>query len=576
VITASSSKHTGDLRRRWRALVRVVSGYRWHILGAAGLVAFVLGWIGLHDYWTNYADDPKGPGASDLAYQSFKLFLLNAPDDPDMPVTLDIARFLAPAVFGWAGLSALGMVFRDRLQQMRIPSMRGHVVICGLGYVGSVFLRNLRDAQERVVVIEADSAHPNIQLCRQLNVPVITGDAQLPRTLDAAGVRRAARLLALTPHDSVNAEIVTNARLVAQDRKTKPLYCLAMISDPDLCQVIRIEESRSTEGSVKIDFFNIDDVSARLILDDAPLDIAAGSPHILIAHLDPLGCALVWHAARDWHDNRPDGTTTRLQITVVDDDESRLEELKARYPDLDRVCEFTGVNSTDGIHRLRDRLATKPPLNCAYITAYRDEQALETALKLRHELPDGVRIVVALSRAHGVARLVNDVQSVALVSRLTVFQTLERGCTVELVRGGSFETMAQAVHRHYCDIQRRMGKEPKSWDELTETLKESNRAAARDMPVKLAKIGCEIGPLRSWDPPPFAFSDDELELLAVHEHARFMAERKDAPPEESAARYAESYSELSEENKELDRDAVRSIPAILASVGLQVNRVRSN
>jgi hypothetical protein len=240
------------------------------------------------------------------------------------------------------------------------------------------------------------------------------------------------------------------------------------------------------------------------------------------------------------------------------------------------VCEFTSVTSTDGIHGLSDRLAAKYPLNCAYVTAYRDEQALETALKLRHELPEVVRIVVALSRAQGVARLVNDVKNAAAVSRLTVFQTLGRGCTVELVRGGSFETMAQAVHRHYCEIQRRMGNEPTSWDELSETKKESNREVARDIPVKLAIIGCEIAPLRSWnpDPPAFAFSDEEIERLAAHEHGRFMEERRDASPEESSARYAELYSELSEENKELDRNSVRSIPAILASVGLQVNRLR--
>ena len=53
-----------------------------------------------------------------------------------------------------------------------------------------------------------------------------------------------------------------------------------------------------------------------------------------------------------------------------------------------------------------------------------------------------------------------------------------------------------------------------------------------------------------------------------------MAERKDAPPEENAARYAKWFGELSEADKELDRDAVRAIPAILASVGLQVDRIR--
>jgi voltage-gated potassium channel Kch len=421
-------------RERVRRFVRAAHPYRWHVLGTARIVAFVLGCIGYWQYWKMYPDPGSTPGPTDLAYQSLKLFLLNSPEHPQLPVALDVARFLAPVVFGWAGLTALGSVVRDRYRQMRLPTMKGHIVICGLGYVGSVFLQHLHDEGKRVVVIESDAAHPNLEMCRHRGVPVIIGNAELERTLEAARVPRASRVLALSDTDAVNIEIVTKARKLAKGREgDKKLCCLARITDPELCQVILIEESRRNNESVHVDFFNTDDVSARLLMDKFRIEAKSQQPHILVAHLDPLGVSVVWHAARDWYDRRQDATA-KLKVTVVDDKAAeRIDNLKARYPSLEEVCDFIACDpSVGGIHGLTGQVEN---LDTAYVTAFRDEDALETVLKLRHVWQRGdVRLVVALSRTHGVARLVGDDEKTRLAKRLEVFQTLETACTVELVR----------------------------------------------------------------------------------------------------------------------------------------------
>jgi hypothetical protein len=91
---------------------------------------------------------------------------------------------------------------------------------------------------------------------------------------------------------------------------------------------------------------------------------------------------------------------------------------------------------------------------------------------------------------------------------------------------------------------------------------------------KLSVVNCSVEPLRDWDEPLLEFSAEDVETLATLEHARYMREagRRRAPFAESAARYPESYEELSEQTKEFDRAAVRAIPAILASVGLRVRK----
>ena len=110
-----------SLKSGWRWFAALVADYHWYILFVAGVIAFTLGCIG----WAKVlpeADPNNRPILfTDLAYWSFKDFLMNSPGQPDLPWQLDVARFLAPLVAGWAGYSALASLFRDRIQQMRIP-----------------------------------------------------------------------------------------------------------------------------------------------------------------------------------------------------------------------------------------------------------------------------------------------------------------------------------------------------------------------------------------------------------------------------------------------------------------------
>ncbi|MDT7760976.1 MAG: hypothetical protein QOC63_396, partial [Mycobacterium sp.] len=285
-------------RPEWRR--RILTEYRWVLIGAGGIVAFVLGVIGYHDWLTSlHQHDPNVPAPSwfDVVFDSFALFVLGAAQGTAMPIILEIARLLAPLVVGSAALIALYSLSRDRLQRIKIPRMRGHVVVCGLGQVGSEFLRQLR--QPKVVVIEADPANPNIELCRSLKIPVIVGDAQREQTLRSAGVERAARLFALGPSDAVNAEIVAVAQGLAIGGSGATLHCLARIGDPELCALLRIQEDNLAHDprSSSLEFFNLDDISARSWLEEFGVTPDQRRPHILVSRLDGLGTWLVLLAA---------------------------------------------------------------------------------------------------------------------------------------------------------------------------------------------------------------------------------------------------------------------------------------
>lgn len=561
-----------------RSVMGVLSEFRWMILAVVGVVAAVLGAIGYHEHLDQ-------PSIGDLVFNTFKLFLFNAPTGPGLPVELEIARFLAPLTTGYAALTGLAQLFGDRVQQMRIPLMRNHVVVCGLGFAGTVFLRRLREAGIGVVAVELDADNPLIDVCRGLRIPVVVGDAQLERTLRAAGAHRASRLLAVCPDDAVNAEIIAVARRLAASRAHGELRCLARISDPDLCALLRVQEANLPANETSsLDYFNTDEVSARLWLDDFPIGAAKEPGHILVDRLDALGRWLVLHAAFSWQADS--GNTTTLWVSVVDDDaDARVGALLEQCPDLAWVCRFR--TSSAAAHDIRRMLVPAgtdeaPPISRAYVSAYRDEEAIEAALVLRHELarlPDVVPIVVALTRSSGVARLIEDAGSAGQLHDIAVFRVLERTCTLELVLGGSYERIAVAIHRRWRREQEAVGQPAPTWQELDPPRKESNRDQARDIVAKLRSIGCSIGPLRDWGAAQFEFNPEELELLAVAEHDRWVAERQRGgwrpgprDPQNRTTPYLIPFAELPDDVADLDRSAVLGIPGALASAGLQINR----
>ncbi len=88
----------------------------------------------------------------------------------------------------------------------RIPGMRGHVVLIGLGSVGMKVLEGLLDAGAEVVVIERMESNPYLTEARALQAPLVLGDATLARTLESVNLNEAAAVAILTSDDLTNIE----------------------------------------------------------------------------------------------------------------------------------------------------------------------------------------------------------------------------------------------------------------------------------------------------------------------------------------------------------------------------------
>lgn len=122
--------------------------------------------------------------------------------------------------------------------EFRARRLRDHVVVCGLGSVGTAVARDLQDRGTPVVVIDPDA---DDELHRETNprCPVIVGDATRPVILHRAGIERARALVACTGNDALNLEIGLTAQSVAENtRRERQLRLVLRCFDADLARRI--------------------------------------------------------------------------------------------------------------------------------------------------------------------------------------------------------------------------------------------------------------------------------------------------------------------------------------------------
>lgn len=123
-----------------------------------------------------------------------------------------VAGLLLLPVLLAAVLEALG-TFRTTATLRRPPrGLSGHIVLLGLGKIGSRVLTRLRELDIPVVCIEEDPDARGVPLARRLRVPTVIGDVTDDGVLEAAKVHRAHALLALTSIDATNLEAALSAR----------------------------------------------------------------------------------------------------------------------------------------------------------------------------------------------------------------------------------------------------------------------------------------------------------------------------------------------------------------------------
>lgn len=593
---------------------------------ALALAAWALGMWGFLEWSAVVRGASPFEKLSDAAYRALQLFQLefDLPESPGaLPWQVAVARLLAPAAVSLAILLGIWLLVRDRIGSFRAGRQKDHIVLCGAGEKGVRLVQRFQRGEydevgkRRIVVVDVkpfDSAE--LVACREAGAIALTGDAREPSTLRRAGVAQARYLVLTCGKDGTNAEIAIQAReLVSADRVTA-LRCFAHVTDPALCRLLREREfEMGVAPNYRLEFFNAYSSAALALLqahpafgpaDAAAQEPAIGSeratgpsratasaeappPHAMIVGLDPLGRSVVHALARSWARRR--ATPKPLRLSLCDRDiEGKAASLRLADPALE-ACVHLRTHELDRALPSFDRRVLNgedgaSPVGIAYVCLHDDGESLAAALSLlRATVSRRMPIVVTMMEDSGLAALLREPRGE--FQELVAFSVLDHSCTADLLRGRK-EEIARAVHADYLEQARargrRIGAEPSlvPWNALPESLKRSNRRQADHIFAKLDAIGCALAPYDPTDPKPFEFEPSEVELLARMEHERWVEERREdgwrlgsaKDVERKVTPYLVPWEDLPEEVRQLDRNAVRNLPHLVAMADLSIVRRR--
>jgi voltage-gated potassium channel len=134
---------------------------------------------------------------------------------------LEIFYFLMPVIgigILAQGVADFGILFfnrRSRGKEWEVAvasTFNHHIILVGLGHLGFRVVRDLYQMGQDVVVLERDPSKELVSSVKQMNLPVIQGDASRETILKEGGIENASAIVLCTQNDSLNLQIALKAR----------------------------------------------------------------------------------------------------------------------------------------------------------------------------------------------------------------------------------------------------------------------------------------------------------------------------------------------------------------------------
>jgi Trk K+ transport system NAD-binding subunit len=178
-------------------------------------------------------------------WQGIYTTLVNALGGPQLDDKLSWWLQAAQLLVGVCGLALVPLITAmvvESIVNARLALTRGrlrlaisdHVVVVGLGNVGTRVLRLLHDRGVPVVAVDKDEQARGVQLARELGIPLIIADAARETTLRSASVDTCRALMNLASLDVINLEAALHGRNLKPE-----LRVVVRIFDGDLARRVR-------------------------------------------------------------------------------------------------------------------------------------------------------------------------------------------------------------------------------------------------------------------------------------------------------------------------------------------------
>ncbi|GAA3291858.1 NAD-binding protein [Dactylosporangium vinaceum] len=186
--------------------------------------------------------------------------------------------------------AVVGLVVKARLAIAAgglTEPVSGHVIVVGLGNVGTRVLTELNDLGIDVVGVDRDERARGVQVGRELGLPVIIGDVTNPDTLTAASVATARCLVLVTTEDVTNLEVALLGRdLARQADPARKLRVVLRLFEEDFAR--RIKTAFDINLSRSVSYLAAPAFAASMVGSEIIDTIPVGRRVLLVAEV-PVG-----------------------------------------------------------------------------------------------------------------------------------------------------------------------------------------------------------------------------------------------------------------------------------------------
>jgi hypothetical protein len=596
------------------------------------LVLFALGAFGHHR---------MGYGGRDAVFRALQLFHLHyhphpepvasapvaAPSPAHGPASaapvhwaIEVARF-GCALWGLAILPVVvGFVFERPVRQWWVARCwRGHFVVSGNCSRTQALVADLSSKGKRVVWVgRCEGEEPPLPR----RVLRVDGDPGDPAVLAKTAVNRAAQLVALHEDDRLNIEtLVAAGRLCTNGPQRKaPLEAYAHVADPSLEHALRgmIESGKGFAGdAVHEHLFDYYELMARLLARRFPLpptlaDRPPAPEHIVIIGFAAFGqrvaLRILLMSQQLYREPGPAGLrwgVAKPRLTVVDPAaEARLAEFAARHPALSQCCtlDHHAVATTDPqFCRLPCFAPGAASEHLTVIFCIETEAETMRILQFLADLATGARatpcaverVFIRIAQPERMGPVLERLAQTGRPPEVVFFAPEAAVFNANVILNQSLDVLAGEIHQAWLSVEaadRRANNQPpaagKTWAELAENDRESNREAADHLWAKLHVLGYTLAevPEGVAVPAPDAALLREIESrkeeLARAEHYRWMTWRilnnwKWGATRDNQQRLHPDildYDQLADTTKDKDRVNISVIPKLLKEGRLQATR----
>jgi len=397
-----------------------------------------------------------------------------------------------------------------------------------------------------------------------------SGNSRLIASVDGQqrAIRSASRLLLADADPSraaaLAAEVAALDKLPAQTR-------LWLGSGPDA----PVLPQRQTDQHGGWRYLSWPRTAARILLNRWPLHFSCHArglraPGLLVIGSGPLAQAIVLQALRLGHYGNG-----RLRIDSLCADHAAQQHLFERHYPQSRRFADVGFHPLAGHSSLSARA-----LSAAYVCLDDDQASMQASARLSAQLRQAGHVATPVFVLLDQAALGAPLRD--WDGQRFPFLPLAEVCQPDVLFSDTRDTLARIIHDHYQDSIASLARDPAStpaavsWASLDESYRDASRNQSDHVAAKLALLNC-----RATDNPSharFTFDPDDVERLSRIEHDRWAADRylagwTHAPERDNERKHHPDlvpFDDLPEPIKDLDRFAVRLMPALLGRQNLNV------